>query len=99
MPVFIAALLGGLINIAATLAGRVLIALGFSFVVYQGVDTSLQFLKTQAIAGVLALPPEAVAIASTLKVGVCINIVFSAIMARLLLTSMTGGVIKRMVLK
>lgn len=41
MPAFLAALLGGLINIASTLTGRVLVALGLGVASYTGLAASL----------------------------------------------------------
>lgn len=99
MPAFIAALLGGLINIAATLAGRVLVALGYSVVMYTGIDTTLTWLKDQAVSSMQGMPADVVGLLAFFKVGTCISIIFSAVMARLLLDSMTGGVIKRLAMR
>ena len=97
MPIFIAALGGMLINLVGTLAGRVLIALGIAVVTYTGVDTTLDFLKSQAVASMMGLPAEMLAIMGLLKVGVCISIIASATTARLLLDGLTGGTFKRWV--
>lgn len=99
MPVFIAAIGGMLINIAATLVGRVLIALGIAVVTYTGVSASLDALKAQAIQSFTALPPQVLPILGIMKVGVCISIVTSAIAARLLLDGLTGDTFKRWVHK
>lgn len=99
MPAFVAALLGGLINIAGTLAGQVLIGLGISVVTYTGVDTSLGWLKTQALANITSLPPGLPALLSFMKVGVCISILSSAMVARMTLNGFTGGTFKRWVNK
>lgn len=98
MPLFVAALLGGLINIAATLAGRVLLALGFASVTYTGLTTTLDWLKAQAVASITALPAEAVGMLSTMKVGESISIITSALLARMLLNGLSaGGSISRLV--
>ncbi|MGE3348523.1 MAG: DUF2523 domain-containing protein [Ramlibacter sp.] len=89
--------MGGLINIAGTLAGRVLISLGFAAVSYVGFSASLTWLKSQAVTAVLGLPPEVVAMLSTMKVGQSISIIFSAILARQVLNGLTGDTIKRLV--
>jgi Protein of unknown function (DUF2523) len=99
MPVLIATLLGGLLRLSGTIAGRVLIALGISVVTYTGLDVSLGWLKAQALASLTGLPAEALGLMAYLKVGVCINIVFSAILARVALNGMTSGTFKRWVLK
>ena len=42
MPVFIAALIGGLVSAAGSLVGRVLVSLGIGYVVFSGLDVSTQ---------------------------------------------------------
>jgi hypothetical protein len=91
MPVFVAALLGGLINIAATLAGRVLIALGFASVTYTGLSASLTWLKSEALANINLLPPEVVGMLSYMKVGVALSIIVSALSARMVLDGLSAG--------
>jgi len=99
MPVFIAALLGGLVSAAGSLVGRVLIALGVGFVTYQGLDVSLTFIKTQALTALNSLPPEIFQIASTLQVGTSINILASAYAAKMVIAGLTSGAVKKMVWK
>lgn len=102
MPVFIAALIGGLVQAAGSLVGRVLISLGVGFVVYQGVDVALTTFKTEVFAslaqGVSALPMID-RFMGVFQVGTCFNIIFSALSARLVLSGLTGGAIKRMIFK
>lgn len=98
MPFFVAALIGALINVAATLAGRVLIGLGFAAVTYAGVSTSLGWLKTQALAAFVALPAEVVGLLALMKVGEVISILTSAVVVRLTLNGLSaGGGISRLV--
>ena len=99
MPIFIAAIGGMLINIAGTLAGRVLIALGISVVTYTGMSTGLDWIKSQALSSFALLPPEMLSIVAYMKVGVCISIVSSAVAARLVLNGLTGGTFKKWVSK
>lgn len=102
MNLFIAALLGGLVQAAGTLVGRVLISLGVGFVVFTGVDASITAIKGQALASLnsaTSFGPQIAAFIGVLQVGTCINIVFSAWSARLVLAGLTGGTLKRMVLK
>lgn len=99
MPVFIASLLGGLVQAAGTLVGRVLLSLGIGYASYTGIDTSLAWLR-QTIAGQWSgLPAQTMAVASALQLGSGVSVILSAITARLVLEGMTSGVIKRMVLK
>lgn len=97
MPLVLASLLGGLIQIAATVAGRVVLALGFSLVIYTGMSTTLDWLKGQAMVAITGLPADAVTIAGQLQIDTCVTILFSAYAARLLLKGMTNGSIARWV--
>lgn len=97
MPIFVAALLGGLVNIAATLAGRVLIALGVGFVTYTGLSTSLDFFKNQAVQSLAGLPVEMISLIAFMGVGEAISIIVSALAIKMTLAGLTGGGIKKMV--
>lgn len=99
MPLFIAALLGGLVQSAGSIVGRVLLSLGIGYVVFSGVDTSITFARDFLVARIGAMPANAVAAASLMKVGVCISILTSALAARLVLEGLSGGALKRMVQK
>ena len=97
MPLFIGALLGGLIQIAGTLVGKVLISLGIGFVVFSGIDTSLGWMKSEIVNYVGQAGSQALAAASALRLGTCISILTSALSARLVLNGLTGGTLKKMI--
>lgn len=99
MPVFIASLIGGLIQAAGTLVGRVLISLGIGYVSFTGVDASLTWLRQTIAAQWSGLPAQTMAVASALQLGSGVSVILSAIAARLVLEGMTSGTVKRMVLK
>jgi hypothetical protein len=99
MPLFVAALLGGLVNIAATLAGRVLLSLGFGVVAYSGLSVTFDYLRDQALTRISALDPVIVSMLSYMKVGVALNIIISALLVRLTLQGLSSGVIKRLVMQ
>ena len=99
MPVFIAAIGGMLINLVGTLVGRVLIALGISVVTYTGMTVTLDWLKSGALQAVAGLPAQVIQILGILRVGQCISIVFSAILARLIIQGLQGDTIKKWVTK
>ena len=99
MPIFIAALLGGLIQAAGTLVGRVLLSLGFGYVSYTALDSSLSWIKSSVASSFGALPGQTVAVLGALGVGSAISIVLSAVAARMLLDGLTGGAIKKLVQK
>lgn len=99
MPLFLAALVGALVQAAGTIVGKVLLSLGIGYAVFTGVDASIAFAKAQFLAGISAQHAQTIAVASALKIGVQVNILFSALLARLTLNGLTGGTIKRMVSK
>ena len=91
MPALAWWILGGLVQIAGTLAGRVLLALGFGFVSYTGVSVTLGWLKAQMLAGFAGLTPQMLGIMATLKIGEGISILFSALLVRLTLNGLSAG--------
>jgi hypothetical protein len=99
MPVFIAALLGALVQAAGTLVGKVLISLGIGYVAFTGVDASVEWARTFVMSQISGLGAQTVATASALNLGTCISLLTSALMARLVLNGLTGGTLKRMVQK
>ena len=99
MPVFIAALLGGLVSAAGSLVGRILISLGVSYVSYKGLDVLFTGIQTAIQSNLSGLPAGAIGLMGILKVGTSINIIFSAIVVRLTLGGLTGGAVKKIVLK
>ena len=99
MPIFIAALWGALIQAAGTLVGKVLLSLGIGYVSYTGITALTGWAQTQFLTGISGLPASAVGMAHTLKVGVCVSMLLSAVVARLTLSGLTSGSIKKMVVK
>ena len=91
------ALLGGLINIAGTLAGKVLIGLGISVITYTGFSSSLDWLKGQAVASFSGLPVEIIGMLALMKVGTCISIVSSAIAVHAGLEGLLSDTVKKWV--
>lgn len=102
MNLFLSALFGGLVQVAGSLVGRVLLSLGISYLVYTGVDAALSGMKQQAFAALssaTSFAPQLSAFVGVLQIGTCLNIIFSAWAARLALAGMTSGTIKKMVVK
>jgi hypothetical protein len=99
MPIFIASLIGGLVQAAGTLVGRVLLSLGIGYLTYTGVDASLAWVRDQVVAASGGLPGQTLAVLGALRAGSGLSVVFSALAARLVLSGLTSGSIKRMVLK
>jgi hypothetical protein len=99
MPVIIAMLVGGLVQAAGSFVGRALIALGIGYVAYTGIDTALAAFKALAVSNAGGLPASIAGMLGVLKIGTGINIIFSALTARLVLNGLTSGTIKRLVFK
>lgn len=99
MPIFIAALIGGLVSAAGSIAGRVLIALGVGIAVYQGVDIVLEEFRTIFMGAASGLGTQLGGMLGVLKIGTGFNILMSACVARLTLNGLTSGTLKRLVLK
>lgn len=90
---------GAFLNIAGSLVGRALVALGIGVATYTGVSVTLNFFKSGAIAALLSLPPELVGVLALMKVGSCVSMVMSAIVMRLTLQGMTGDTMKSWIKK
>ncbi|MFI8616131.1 DUF2523 domain-containing protein [Acidovorax sp. NPDC077693] len=99
MPAFVAMLMGALINIAGTLVGRVLIALGLSVVTFTGLSSTLDWAKNNVASSFGSMPSEVVGMLSMLGVGEFLSIILSAITARMLLQGLTDGSLKKWVLR
>lgn len=99
MPIWVAALLGGLVQACGTLVGRVLVSLGIGYVTFTGLDTSLAWARDQAISAMGAVGGTAVGVMGVLQVGTCVSIVCSALAARMLLDGISSGVLSKMVVK
>ncbi|MFE8647288.1 DUF2523 domain-containing protein [Sphingomonas sp. NCPPB 2930] len=87
-----------LLNLSRHFVFQALVGLGVSVVTYKGVDTSLGFLKSQAVTAFQGLPADVLGMLSLMKVGVCISIITSALAARLTAKGLNGAV-KRFVKK
>lgn len=99
MPLFLASLLGGLVQAASSIVGRVLIALGIGYVSYTGINALLTLIKSQVVSYLVGAPGTVVAIMGLLKIDIAVSIIFSALAARLVLQGLTSDKVTRMVIK
>lgn len=99
MPAILLAFGSLLLQLVGSIAGRALVGLGIGVVTYTGLNTTMAWVKSQAISAFLGLGPDVVGILGMLKVGQCINIVFSAMLARAVINGVQGDTFKRWVLK
>ena len=75
---FLAPLGGLLMSIAGSLAGRVLLALGMSFVTYQGMSVGIDWLLVQIKNDINSMPVDIVNFLAWLWLDKAISVVFSA---------------------
>jgi len=99
MPALASAILGGLVLLVGTLVGKVLVSLGMGIIIYKGLETTIDFVKDYALSSLGNLPNEILGLIAYMKVGVCINIVFSAMLVRMILNGLQSDTVKRFVMK
>jgi hypothetical protein len=105
MPIFPAVLAGGVATaiVAGMASGamqivlKVLAGLGMGYVAYQGADLLVTQNEEQVLLLISTFPPLVVTVLGVLKVGVCLKIVFSAMIMRLTIFGLNQSVIRRMV--
>lgn len=102
MNLIISMFLGGLVNIAGTVVGKVLLSIGIGYLTFTGVDVALDQVKQLAfdnLASASGMVPQIDRFIGVFQIGTCFNIIFSAYTARFALAGITGGTIKQWVLK
>lgn len=99
LPVIAAAAIGGLISVTGTLVGRVLVALGVGVVTYTGVQAGIDSLLSNLDSAIAGVPADILGLLGFMRVGQALNIIISAMSARMLLNGLTGDTIKKWVLK
>lgn len=90
------AIVAGLFSAAFQVVFKVLAALGIGYVTYVGMEALVDLNHAQIMALLNTLPPTTVALLGVLKVGVCINIWFSAMVMRMTLWGMSNDMFSRM---
>lgn len=98
MPLLMA-LLGGLLTIASSMVGRVLLALGMSYVTYTGFDFSINWLLNQVKDNMAAMPSEIVSFLAWCWVDKAIGMVFSAYAAALVVKLAGGTSLTKLITK
>lgn len=100
MPWIISVLLSGLLQIAGSLVGRVIIALGFGYVEYVGVSALVDSVKAQATSLIASVGASSLAEwAGFFRIDQHISIVISAIGAKVLLSALGGSKVRKLVQK
>lgn len=75
---------------AGSIAGRVLLSLGFGFVTYEGFNVGIGWLHDQIVANFASMPTDALNFLAWLWVDKAIGLLFSAYSAAVLI-KMAGG--------
>ena len=99
MPVFISAIWGAFVRMIPAILREILVKLGVAVVTYKGIDLTITQYKVDALASLTNMPPEAMGLIAFLKIGQCINIIFSAMLARAAFNGVQNGSIKKFVKK
>lgn len=96
---FLMPLLGGLITIAGTMVGRVLIALGMGYATFRGFQVTVDWLLSQIKGNVGAMPTEVISFLGYLWVDRAIGMIFSAYSAAILVKLAGKTAITKLVMK
>lgn len=100
MPWIVSVLLGGLIRIAGSVVGRVLLALGFGFVEYTGISMLIDSAKASATSLISDVGTSMIAEwAGFFRIDQHLSIVLSAIGVKVALNALGGASAKRLVQK
>lgn len=97
MPAILGWLLRGLVWIAGSFGGQLLVGLGIGVATYTGARTVMTSFKSQAVSAFLGLDPDVLGMLGILKVGQAISIVFSAMVIRATLQGLSSDTVKRFV--
>lgn len=93
LPVALAPIIGGVIlSLVAGVVFRVLLALGIGYATYTGVDSMLNRLRALVETHLSAIPPEVYQLAAYAQIGVCLQILLSAITIRFTLSGYRAAV-------
>ena len=98
-PLWIATLLGALLQLAGSLVGRILISLGFGYAAFKGVDVLFTWIGQGIRSNLSGLPVGIAGMIGALKIDVAVNILLSSIPMRLTLSGLQGGTFKKLVMK
>jgi hypothetical protein len=99
MEFLVAALVGALIQAAASLVGRVLLAMFIGYVTYTGLQTGIDALFNQIQQNFSLLPQQAVSLLGFLWVDKAISTLFSAYAAAAGIKMAGSTTLKKMVVK
>lgn len=99
MPLLIASLLGGLLQLASSLVGRVLLSLGMSFVVFTGINIGFDMLKNIITSNMQGIGGEAVQFLAWIWLDKAIALILSTYTAALALKMSGTDTFTKLVMK
>lgn len=100
MPWIVSVLLGGLLQLVGSFVGRVIVALGFGYVEYTGISMLIDSVKDDATNLIASVGASSLAEwAGFFRIDVHLSIVISAIGVKVLLNSLGGDKVRRLVQK
>lgn len=91
-------LLGGLVSLVGPMVGRVLLAMGMSFVTFKGFDLVVSWLFDQVKTNLSGMPSEVVSFMAWLWVDKALSMIFAAYTTALAI-KMAGSSITKLVTK
>lgn len=94
MPYLVSLIWGALALTIRSLVGRVILALGISYVTYQGVDTLISSLRTAAFSVLSGVDPTILGLVGLARIGESISVVVSAVAAKYALQGLSGSLTK-----
>ncbi len=75
---------------------RFLVSIGVGAIVFTGVDTFVTQYQSTVMASLSGMPAGALQIIGILKIGTCVNIMFSALAMRAAVAGMNAGSVKKL---
>jgi D-alanyl-lipoteichoic acid acyltransferase DltB (MBOAT superfamily) len=94
MPYLVSLIWGALALSIRSLVGRVIVALGISYVTFQGVDTLISSLRSAAFGVLSGIDPAILGLVGLARIGESISVVVSAVAAKYALQGLTGTITK-----
>jgi hypothetical protein len=100
MPAFlIPAIAGALLSVAASLVGRIIVALGMGLVAYSGINTALSYFQTTFTNAMGGAGATLAGMCGVLQLDTCLAIFTAAALAKLAIAGASSGTIKRLAIK
>lgn len=98
MPLILA-LIGALVRAVGPIASQVMLALGFSFISYSGIDLAVNEMKDAAMSSLNGNGALFIQFVGVFQIGTAINMIASAYVGRTILQGITGGKLTKMITK